>query len=1568
MKIFFFNFLLCLVIYPTFAQDFLKIDPVDPTAASMAKYGDFPVNYSKGLPNITIPIYQIKSGNLTQDITLSYHGGGIKVSEDASWVGLGWDLFYGGTITREVYGKPDENEDLENIPNARNIYDAMNGKPYESNGTYNQWADGEITYMQDIYYFNISNYSGKFVLDNTKKPMQIPYSPLKITDDFQTIYTPDGVKYEFNATRTDLTTISHHSAGGGMPSHPTTWHIGKISSPNSNDFIEYEYQDDGYITSLSMDYSQGFKVTYGYCDNYETFYSSLPFTESVSQIQVKSVKPKYIYFSGGRLVFNLSSRNDIYYDQSFSNNRKEIKKLDNIEVQRKEPDGYSTIKTIKFYYSYFISASPYNDSRFGTTHSDCLKLKLDRVDVIGNDDIQLIAEFDYYEEYPIAKKKSYATDFWGFYNGKSNSSPILKQSISVGYQQEIIGGAIKNPVESYTKTANLKSITYPTEGKTEFQWEMNTFGGDKPYNIKIREMKDVGIISYNSTDLDCNIEPDPDSDIDYDLSRTMATISPKIDQTIRVSYYLYQSHRYNNQQSNQHDKYDKGYFKLTDVTSNKSSTFGDMHTDRTDYYKDITLAAGHTYCFSVYNNCYNVQAGLSFSYNTYDPDKDKYNYPIGGLRIKKIINYDNNNKILGQKAFTYKVPRSTNSSGYLTNRQNQSYDIVSHNVHSEGCYNEVTKQFEGCANVETSITTFHSNPITGISPSYLTYQYVQEFDLDERGISLGYTEHEFNICEDAFIGTGFPIFSNEWRRGQLVRQTIYDNSSPAKKVKEIVNNYSIDSRINKLATGFKMNKYFNLESFCALNAKYKMGEVYGAHNYSFTSQWYRIDNTTTNDYFKNGDSLSTTIVYEYNNLDNCLPSLEKISLNNNITKIIKNKYPTDYSTGILGSMKNLHMISPVIERQEWLDNGQKTLNAGILYEYNPDTYGHTVLDKIHVLELKEPISQINEGFSNNKYLILKPTANNAEYVEKVNYNYNQDGRLIEELKTDNQYKSIIWGYESTLPIATIIGTDFNTAQLKLGGEAGISGLQNITGDTELQNALASLYTIPNSLVTTYTYLPLVGITSKTDPNGKSTYYNYDGLGRMTEIKDNQKSKLKSYNYHYAGKPIESFVNYTISTTTNAGGTISPVNPVIENGKSVTINIRPNVNYHIKDVKVNGVSKGAVSSYEFTNLTGGQSINAVFEINNYIITATNAGSGTMLPSGNSTVNYGADLSYTLKPSTNYHIKDVKVDGVSVGAVSSYTFSNVTSGHTLYVEFEINSYTISFDTKGGSSITDVTANYNSLISAPDSPTKTGYTFGGWFKETSCTNVWNFSTDFVTANTTLYAKWTINRYTVFFVSGESTVNSVTARYNTTISAPIPPTKTCCTFGGWFKEESTIAWNFDVDVITSNTIINAKWIPKSYTITATKTGNGNITPSGNSILEFDDAITYTFTPLTNYYIKDVKVDGASVGAVSSYTFSHPTSNHTLLVEFGIKLSVNTTNIPFLLTGGTSTFVISSSTSWTITKPSWISLSATSGSGSKTITVNCPLSKSTRDGSITITGGGVTHIINVSQTLYSPE
>ena len=116
-------------------------------------------------------------------------------------------------------------------------------------------------------------------------------------------------------------------------------------------------------------------------------------------------------------------------------------------------------------------------------------------------------------------------------------------------------------------------------------------------------------------------------------------------------------------------------------------------------------------------------------------------------------------------------------------------------------------------------------------------------------------------------------------------------------------------------------------------------------------------------------------------------------------------------------------------------------------------------------------------------------------------------------------------------------------------------------------------------------------------------------------------------------------------------------------------------------------------------------------------------------------------------------------------------------TVKAQWEINRYTIAFDTNGGSEITPITQDYGTKITAPDKPTRKGYTFKGWDKEIPET--------MPAGNITVKAQWEINQYTITFdTNGGSEIAPITQDYGTEITAPDNPTRKGYTFKGWDKE----------------------------------------------------------------------------------------------------------------------------------------------------------------------------------------
>jgi hypothetical protein len=173
--------------------------------------------------------------------------------------------------------------------------------------------------------------------------------------------------------------------------------------------------------------------------------------------------------------------------------------------------------------------------------------------------------------------------------------------------------------------------------------------------------------------------------------------------------------------------------------------------------------------------------------------------------------------------------------------------------------------------------------------------------------------------------------------------------------------------------------------------------------------------------------------------------------------------------------------------------------------------------------------------------------------------------------------------------------------------------------------------------------------------------------------------------------------YTITASAGSGGTISPSGTMtVKQGESKTFTITPDKGYKIKDVKVDGKSVGAVSTYTFENVTSDHTIEATFAVNTYTITASAGSGGSISPSGTITVNYGESKTFTITPDKGYKISDVKVDGKSVGAVSTYTFFNITDNHTIEVTFEKNQIVIVLQV--GQTTFTVNGTSNTLDSPP------------------------------------------------------------------------------------------------------------------------------------------------------------------------------------------------------------------------------------------------------------------------------
>ena len=238
--------------------------------------------------------------------------------------------------------------------------------------------------------------------------------------------------------------------------------------------------------------------------------------------------------------------------------------------------------------------------------------------------------------------------------------------------------------------------------------------------------------------------------------------------------------------------------------------------------------------------------------------------------------------------------------------------------------------------------------------------------------------------------------------------------------------------------------------------------------------------------------------------------------------------------------------------------------------------------------------------------------------------------------------------------------------------------------------------------------------------------------------------------------------------------------------------------------------------------------AIGDIITQTLTYTAGANGTITapPASPTTHDRGASVPITAVPATGYHFVNWTGNVSTIDNVNAASATITMNGnYAITANFAITSYTISFNSNGGSDVTAITQNFGTTVTTPTAPTQTDYTFDGWYSDTELTAAYTFTT-MPAENITLYAKWTADTYTVTFDSKEgSAVSPITdIAYNATVTLPAPPTKALNTFDGWFSDDTTFLVPFTASTnVTANITVYAKWTVDTYTVTFdSKEGSG--------------------------------------------------------------------------------------------------------------------------------------------------
>lgn len=201
--------------------------------------------------------------------------------------------------------------------------------------------------------------------------------------------------------------------------------------------------------------------------------------------------------------------------------------------------------------------------------------------------------------------------------------------------------------------------------------------------------------------------------------------------------------------------------------------------------------------------------------------------------------------------------------------------------------------------------------------------------------------------------------------------------------------------------------------------------------------------------------------------------------------------------------------------------------------------------------------------------------------------------------------------------------------------------------------------------------------------------------------------------------------------------------------------------------------------------------------------------------------------------------------------------ITYSQNIFAKWNKVKYNVTFESNGGSAVDPITeVEYKAKITLPADPTATNYNFDGWYKDAQLKNAFNAAEDAITADTVLYAKWTVNYTVKYEVNGGSAIADATVKSGYKAELPAQPTKAGYSFGGWFIDaEFTTAWDRYVE---SNMTVYAKW---DYTTTVTYNFDGA------KIFDADKAFTVSSnTSYLNTGKRILAIAPASGGQIGKY------------------------------------------------------------------------------------------------------
>lgn len=1212
--------------------------PNSPEAAAFTKYGNVPVSYYTGKPEVSVPIYTISGREISVPISLSYDASGIKVQSISSSVGAGWNLNVGGMVTREVHGMADSAAGTYdvNLGSVRSMNSYLNSLRHPTHGYYlnfeayehtlarinsfrnlkNLHSLGAADLLPDIYRFRAPGLSGAVVIDPSSKEavsiddpdLRVTYAASRKRITTWTIINATGTTYYF--ARAEETTTSNSNTNEGTGVYNSAWYLTRMVSANAKDTFEFSYSN-GIYWDQPQNYYNGETRRADLWDcgatlSYDPRNHELTRFANASDFKIKQSTLQRIFHNNKDIAtfFYGTERQDL----------KGRNKLDQIRIS----DDTQVIKTFDFKHSYFTSGT---SAKKETDY----RLKLDAIEIKGHqliggisvilDDQETQKYAFHYNGTTFPSRTSMAMDALGYYNKKNNNKTLIP-AYTDPTSGWVFSGADRDSDFDAMKQGLLTEIEYPTGGSTSFGFEKVLLSSK---TVGTLETKSNGIGNIGSgADPTADENDFPCDDAFWYFPRTSTTsFTVNSDEVYNgnTSRYTLVGNDTSNPQTGEPTQGGRVFFmaiyKDTSVPSapvvrdfirldngciqiNEYPDHGPLVLCPDECELVLLDYGGEPFPLTI---CYNRYMGISDTsnektfcdikkmmdsgdddlvYYTHAPTQSsyelifddnllKYWLPAGNYKVFMANSLDGISFSLSRtyQKRVFKVKKEyTSRLNTITDKTNQGEAYtkkLEYLEHSRKQYSQlhtitttVDNNNAACfTNGKGSYTTLtrHTNNQYSTAPYQVAYPKVRETVVDASGNPLGSTIYDFYDQEFYILNSGTPYsngigynpkigqpyIQNNPLNGQLQQVSHYDQTGRVLKTQTSI--YGFESDVVTSGTTFYNSQNMletctmafpgeinpSLKRLVYLSSSNPPGKVCsssGGNNalggwsnetpYSDITIQYqsfktRLLENQTKDYYydptNQPDSIVQQVTYSYGTHHN-MPIEVTTSVDNDNTMVTTTKYPED-------------LDNPSAIEQQLIANNQVAIPIEATAT-KKDAQGTILATQRQYTEYKQ--------WSPDVILpkTISTAIDNQALDLRLEYHAYEQGNPIEVSKANGAHMVYIWGYDHTYPIAKISNASYGGMPVAvttlIDQLQTASDIENTTAREQNMRALvdtlrAHPYFI-NSEITSFTYDPLVGVTSQTDPRGYTMYYQYDEFNRLVYVRDAEGNLVSKNKYDY----------------------------------------------------------------------------------------------------------------------------------------------------------------------------------------------------------------------------------------------------------------------------------------------------------------------------------------------------------------------------------------------------------------------------------------------------------------------